>query len=35
MAMGYNVRSRADVDPLLAQAEAAGATILKPARAAE
>lgn len=35
MAMGYNVRSKAEVDPLLARAEAAGATILKPARVAE
>jgi|ERR1700723_1872372 len=32
MAMGYNVRSKAEVDPLLARAEAAGATILKTAR---
>ena len=35
MAMGYNVRSKAEVDPLLARAEAAGATILKAARMAE
>jgi catechol 2,3-dioxygenase-like lactoylglutathione lyase family enzyme len=34
MALGYNVRSQGDVDPLIARAAAAGATILKPARKA-
>src|SRR5260370_8141272 len=34
MALAYNVRSKNEVDPLLKQAEAAGATILKRARAA-
>jgi predicted lactoylglutathione lyase len=34
MALAYNVRARNEVDPLMKQAEAAGATILKPAREA-
>src|SRR5260370_5391748 len=34
MALAYNVRSKNEVDPLLKQAEAAGATILKRARVA-
>jgi catechol 2,3-dioxygenase-like lactoylglutathione lyase family enzyme len=34
VAMGYNVGTRQEVDPLLARAAAAGATILKPAREA-
>jgi len=34
MALGYNVRSQEDVDPLIARAAAAGAAILKPARKA-
>ncbi len=32
IALAYNTRSRAEVDAVLAEAEAAGATILKPAR---
>ena len=32
MALGHNVRSRDDVDPLMERAAAAGAKILKPAR---
>ncbi len=31
VALAYNARSKADVDTVLAEAEAAGATILKPA----
>ncbi len=31
MALAYNARSKAEVDAVLAEAEAAGATILKPA----
>jgi catechol 2,3-dioxygenase-like lactoylglutathione lyase family enzyme len=31
IALAYNARSRAEVDPILAEAEAAGARILKPA----
>lgn len=34
MALGYNVRSQDEVDPLIARAAAAGAKILKPARKA-
>jgi uncharacterized protein len=34
MALGYNVRSQDEVDPLMARAAAAGATILKRARKA-
>jgi catechol 2,3-dioxygenase-like lactoylglutathione lyase family enzyme len=34
MALGYNVRSQQEVDPLMARAAAAGAAILKPARRA-
>jgi uncharacterized protein len=30
VAMGYNVRAKEEVDPLLARAAAAGATLLKP-----
>ena len=32
MSLGYNVRSKTEVDPLLARAAAAGAKILKPAK---
>ena len=32
--LGYNVRSRSEVDPLMQRAAAAGATILKPPREA-
>jgi uncharacterized protein len=32
MALGYNVRAKSDVDPLIKRAVAAGATILKPAQ---
>ena len=32
MSLGYNVRTKSEVDPLLARAVAAGAVILKPAR---
>ncbi|CAN5370333.1 VOC family protein [soil metagenome] len=32
VALAYNVRSKADADAVLAEAKAAGATILKPAR---
>lgn len=32
MALGYNVRARADVDAVLAEAVAAGARLLKPGR---
>ncbi|MGO9438716.1 MAG: VOC family protein [Terracidiphilus sp.] len=32
IAMGYNVRTKEEVDPLIARALAAGATLLKPAR---
>jgi hypothetical protein len=31
MTLGYNARTRAEVDAVLAEAEAAGAEILKPA----
>ena len=34
MALAYNVRAKNEVDPLMKLAEAAGATILKPARQA-
>jgi hypothetical protein len=34
IALGYNVRSRSEVDPLMQRAAAAGATILKPPREA-
>ena len=34
MALAYNVRTKNEVDPLMRLAEAAGATILKPARQA-
>jgi predicted lactoylglutathione lyase len=34
MALAYNVRAKSEVDPLLKQAAAAGAKILKPAREA-
>jgi uncharacterized protein len=34
MALGYNVRSQQEVDPLMARAAGAGAAILKPARKA-
>jgi uncharacterized protein len=32
VALGYNVRAKAEADPLLRRAAEAGATILKPAR---
>lgn len=34
MALGYNVRAKSEVDPLMERAAAAGAKILKPAREA-
>ena len=34
MALAYNVRTKNEVDPLMRLAEAAGATVLKPARQA-
>jgi catechol 2,3-dioxygenase-like lactoylglutathione lyase family enzyme len=34
MALAYNVRAKNEVDPLMKVAEAAGATVLKPAREA-
>jgi uncharacterized protein len=34
IALGYNVRSQGEADPLMARAAAAGATILKPPRKA-